>query len=225
MGARPGEPDSRRAPPRTLPAGSRGVLQLRTARRGPPGRLAVRDPLARRHGESLLRRLQERRDARPLGPARTAPPSPAQAARYRPQPHAPTPRASASAQPGAPGGQFDTRARRPRLRAGPRRAGSPRAACSRACRRWRCSLGFRDREPARHRRSPSRDHGRRPDPRADRRGGGGGRAADALGFGHANVVVAVPQAWIDVRTMADLDEVAADLRARHGRRCGSRRNT
>jgi ATP phosphoribosyltransferase len=37
-----------------------------------------------------------------------------------------------------------------------------------------------------------------------------------LGFGHANVVVAVPQAWIDVRTMADLDEVAADLRARHG---------
>jgi ATP phosphoribosyltransferase len=39
-----------------------------------------------------------------------------------------------------------------------------------------------------------------------------------LGFGHANVVVAVPQAWIDVRTMADLDEVAADLRARHGRK-------
>ena len=39
-----------------------------------------------------------------------------------------------------------------------------------------------------------------------------------LGFGHANVVVAVPQAWIDVRTMADLDEVAADMRARHGRR-------
>ncbi|MCB8820448.1 ATP phosphoribosyltransferase [Microvirga rosea] len=37
-----------------------------------------------------------------------------------------------------------------------------------------------------------------------------------LGFGNANVVVAVPQAWIDVRTMADLDEVAADIRARHG---------
>jgi ATP phosphoribosyltransferase len=37
-----------------------------------------------------------------------------------------------------------------------------------------------------------------------------------LGFGNANVVVAVPQAWIDVRSMADLDEVAADLRARHG---------
>jgi ATP phosphoribosyltransferase len=39
-----------------------------------------------------------------------------------------------------------------------------------------------------------------------------------LGFGQANVVVAVPQAWIDVRTMADLEEVAVDLRARHGRK-------
>lgn len=39
-----------------------------------------------------------------------------------------------------------------------------------------------------------------------------------LGFGNANVVVAVPQAWIDVRSMADLDEVAADLRAHHGRK-------
>ncbi|MDJ1157894.1 ATP phosphoribosyltransferase [Chelatococcus sp. SYSU_G07232] len=39
-----------------------------------------------------------------------------------------------------------------------------------------------------------------------------------LGFGHANVVVAVPQAWIDVRTMADLDDVAADMRHRHGRK-------
>ena len=39
-----------------------------------------------------------------------------------------------------------------------------------------------------------------------------------LGFGYANVVVAVPQAWIDVRTMQDLDDVAAQLRARRGRR-------
>lgn len=39
-----------------------------------------------------------------------------------------------------------------------------------------------------------------------------------LGFGHANVVVAVPQAWIDVRTMADLDDVASLMRARHGRK-------
>jgi ATP phosphoribosyltransferase len=38
-----------------------------------------------------------------------------------------------------------------------------------------------------------------------------------LGFGHANVVVAVPQAWIDVRTMADLADVAGGFRARHGR--------
>lgn len=39
-----------------------------------------------------------------------------------------------------------------------------------------------------------------------------------LGFGQANVVVAAPQAWIDVRTMSDLDEVAVDLRVRHGRK-------
>jgi len=39
-----------------------------------------------------------------------------------------------------------------------------------------------------------------------------------LGFGHADVVVAVPDAWLDVDTMADLDDVAADFRQRHGRR-------
>ena len=39
-----------------------------------------------------------------------------------------------------------------------------------------------------------------------------------LGFGHADVVVAVPEAWLDVDTMADLDDVAADFRQRHGRR-------
>lgn len=39
-----------------------------------------------------------------------------------------------------------------------------------------------------------------------------------LGFGHANVVVAVPQAWIDVRTMADLEDVAAIHHTRRGRR-------
>ncbi len=38
-----------------------------------------------------------------------------------------------------------------------------------------------------------------------------------LGFGHADVVVAVPEGWIDVATMADLDDVAADFRPRHGR--------
>ena len=39
-----------------------------------------------------------------------------------------------------------------------------------------------------------------------------------LGFGHANVVVAVPQAWIDVKTMADLEDVAAAFRAKRGTR-------
>jgi len=39
-----------------------------------------------------------------------------------------------------------------------------------------------------------------------------------LGFGRANVVVAAPQAWIDVRTMADLEDVAASYRARRGER-------
>jgi ATP phosphoribosyltransferase len=39
-----------------------------------------------------------------------------------------------------------------------------------------------------------------------------------LGFGHADVVVAVPEIWLDVDTMADLGDVAADFRARHGRR-------
>ncbi|HTV67729.1 MAG TPA: ATP phosphoribosyltransferase [Rhizobiaceae bacterium] len=39
-----------------------------------------------------------------------------------------------------------------------------------------------------------------------------------LGFGFANVVVAVPDVWLDVDTMADLDDVAADFRQRHGRR-------
>ena len=41
---------------------------------------------------------------------------------------------------------------------------------------------------------------------------------DGLGFGSANVVVAVPQAWIDVRTMADLDDVSTGFRAQHNRR-------
>ena len=39
-----------------------------------------------------------------------------------------------------------------------------------------------------------------------------------LGFGHADVVVAVPRAWIDVRNMADLADVAAGFRAVHRRR-------
>jgi len=41
---------------------------------------------------------------------------------------------------------------------------------------------------------------------------------DGLGFGFATVVVAVPQAWIDVRTMADLDDVGTSFRHAHGRK-------
>ena len=39
-----------------------------------------------------------------------------------------------------------------------------------------------------------------------------------LGFGEANVVVAAPRAWIDVRTMSDLADVASGFRARRGER-------
>ena len=41
---------------------------------------------------------------------------------------------------------------------------------------------------------------------------------DQLGFGFANVAVAVPQAWIDVRSMADLDDVATAFRLKHNRK-------
>ncbi|HEX2512410.1 MAG TPA: ATP phosphoribosyltransferase, partial [Xanthobacteraceae bacterium] len=41
---------------------------------------------------------------------------------------------------------------------------------------------------------------------------------DGVGFGYANVVVAVPQAWIDVRGMVDLDDVATAFRARNDRK-------
>jgi ATP phosphoribosyltransferase len=41
---------------------------------------------------------------------------------------------------------------------------------------------------------------------------------EGLGFGHANVAVAVPQAWIDVHSMADLDDVAIAFRLKHERK-------
>jgi ATP phosphoribosyltransferase len=40
----------------------------------------------------------------------------------------------------------------------------------------------------------------------------------ALGFGRADVVVAAPKSWIDVDTMADVEDVAAAYLARTGRR-------
>ncbi|MBJ2151405.1 ATP phosphoribosyltransferase [Paracoccus sp. IB05] len=37
-----------------------------------------------------------------------------------------------------------------------------------------------------------------------------------LGFGHADLVIAVPQAWVDVDTLDDLDAAASAFRAQHG---------
>lgn len=37
-----------------------------------------------------------------------------------------------------------------------------------------------------------------------------------MGFGHADLIVAVPRIWVDVETLDDLDAVAAAFRARHG---------
>ena len=42
------------------------------------------------------------------------------------------------------------------------------------------------------------------------------RLAAPLGFGRADLVVAVPAFWVDVECMADLDEVAEAFRTRHG---------
>lgn len=37
-----------------------------------------------------------------------------------------------------------------------------------------------------------------------------------LGFGHADLIIAVPGCWVDVDTLEDLDAVAAAFRAKHG---------
>jgi len=39
-----------------------------------------------------------------------------------------------------------------------------------------------------------------------------------MGFGQADLVIAVPQVWVDVDTLDDLDAVAAQFRATHGHR-------
>lgn len=39
-----------------------------------------------------------------------------------------------------------------------------------------------------------------------------------LGFGHADVVTAIPDCWLDVETMADLEEAGALFAMEHGRR-------
>jgi ATP phosphoribosyltransferase len=43
------------------------------------------------------------------------------------------------------------------------------------------------------------------------------RLAAPMGFGHADLVLAVPDFWIDVESTHDLDEVAAEFRERLGR--------
>ena len=44
------------------------------------------------------------------------------------------------------------------------------------------------------------------------------REVALLGYGHADLVVAVPECWVDVDTLDDLDAVAGDFRAAHGMR-------
>jgi ATP phosphoribosyltransferase len=41
---------------------------------------------------------------------------------------------------------------------------------------------------------------------------------EELGFGHADLILAVPQGWTDVDTLHDLDAAAAAFRAHHGHR-------
>ncbi|MCK0169457.1 ATP phosphoribosyltransferase [Aliiroseovarius sp. S1123] len=37
-----------------------------------------------------------------------------------------------------------------------------------------------------------------------------------MGFGHADLIIAVPKCWVDVNTLDDLDAAAAAFRAQHG---------
>lgn len=39
---------------------------------------------------------------------------------------------------------------------------------------------------------------------------------EPMGFGHADLILAVPNSWVDVETVDDLDAVAAQFRERHG---------
>ena len=48
--------------------------------------------------------------------------------------------------------------------------------------------------------------------------GQGVEALEPMGFGHADLVIAVPAFWVDVETVDDLDDAAAGFRAAHGRR-------
>jgi ATP phosphoribosyltransferase len=41
---------------------------------------------------------------------------------------------------------------------------------------------------------------------------------EELGFGHANLIIAVPNSWVDVECIEDFDAVCAQFRANHGYR-------
>ena len=191
-------------------------LRLRGARRGAAGdradrrRRPLRPAAARRSAPATTFPPSARRSGATDSPARetrnehgqrpsSSPSRPRAGCRRTPPPSSP-----------APGSK---------LVAGPRRARLSRHARRHRRRRGGLSVGLRDRRAARRRRrriwaSPARTScaRRSPTPTASV------ELLTPLGFGHANVVVAVPQAWIDVRTMADLEDVAAAFRARRGER-------
>ncbi len=46
-----------------------------------------------------------------------------------------------------------------------------------------------------------------------------------MGFGHADLIIAVPKCWVDVNTLDDLDAAAAAFRAQHASACASPPNS
>ncbi len=84
--------------------------------------------------------------------------------------------------------------------------------------RDRLSLRRRNHRATQPGRGASRRHRRGSAARDDPAIGRAHRLITGLGFGFANVVVAVPQAWIDVRNMADLDDVATAFRLSNERK-------
>jgi ATP phosphoribosyltransferase len=93
-----------------------------------------------------------------------------------------------------------------------RRAVGPagRVGAAAVGRRHRRRPGQRRAAPGRHRRGPAA--------RARRRHGRRVMLLRALGFGRADLVVTAPKSWLDVDTMADIDEVGHAHLAKTGRR-------
>ena len=121
---------------------------------------------------------------------------------------------------GTPAGERQgvLRPRRPRCRARPRGCARLSRHARRASPASRSpSLGLRNRAATRRRHRAYGDHGRGSRARDDRGADDKVELLTPLGFGHANVVVAVPQAWIDVRTHG------GSRRCRGGVPCAARR--